>query len=485
MELLIILLSLGFLIFFAYRGFSVIIIAPLCALFAVFFTDPSYVLPFFSNIFMEKMVGFVKLYFPVFLLGAVFGKVIEMTGIAERIAKIIVRFIGAKQAILTVVLMGAILTYSGVSLFVAVFAIYPFAAQLFREANIPKRLIPATIAFSAFTFSMDAIPGSPQIQNVIPTSFFNTDVYAAPILGLVGAAFIFASGMLYLESRRRKAAANGEGYYGIGKNKISEPTANGELAATTETVHTQTSSASTTKIVMKDWLAFLPLILVGVMNKFFTVNIPKWYADGFEFATLGLNEYGSVNMNQQLAIWSVELALLVGIFTAIALNFQAVKANFQASLNVGISGALLATMNTASEFGFGGVIAALPGFAVVQNALSTAFTHPLINGAVLTNTLAGITGSGSGGISITLGIMAEKYVEAAAAFDIPLEVMHRVMSMAAGGMDTLPHNGAVITLLAVCGLTHRQAYKDIFVITIIKTLACFFIICLYMLTGLV
>ncbi|KEF39635.1 H+/gluconate symporter family protein [Schinkia azotoformans MEV2011] len=479
MDLIIILAALGLLIFVAYRGFSVIIFAPICALLAVFLTEPSYVLPFFSNIFMEKMVGFVKLYFPVFLLGAIFGKVIEMTGIAERIAKVIVRFIGAKQAILTVVLMGAILTYSGVSLFVVVFAIYPFAAQLFREANIPKRLMPATIAFSAFTFSMDAIPGSPQIQNVIPTSFFNTTIYAAPALGMVGAGFIFVSGMVYLESRRRKAAANGEGYYGKGENAISE------IAATSEMASLPAAEISKGKINAKDWFAFLSLVLVGVMNKFFTTYIPKWYENGFDFAKMGLDSFGTVNMNQYLSIWSVVLALLIGVLTAIALNFNAVKTNFRESMNAGISGALLATMNTASEFGFGGIIAALPGFTIVQNSLSATFTNPLVNGAVTTNVLAGITGSGSGGISITLGVMAEKYVEAANAFNIPLEVMHRVMSMAAGGMDTLPHNGAVITLLLVCGLTHRQAYKDIFAITVIKTLAAFLIIGVYMITGLV
>ncbi|MFJ7973432.1 GntP family permease [Psychrobacillus sp. NPDC096389] len=484
MDLIIILLALGLLMFLAYRGFSVIIIAPICALLAVFLTDPSHVLPFFSNIFMEKMVGFIKSYFPVFLLGAIFGKVIEMSGIAARIAKVIIRFIGVRQAILTVVILGAILTYSGVSLFVAVFAIYPFANQLFREANIPKRLIPATIAFSAFTFSMDAIPGSPQIQNVIPTTFFDTTVYAGKTLGIIGALFIFVVGMMYLESRRRKAAKNGEGYFGIGKNAITESPAASEMAATSEAIAAPISLLNT-KIEVKDWLAFLPLILVGVMNKLFTTYIPKWYADGFDFANINLEQYGTVNMNQQLSLWSVELALLVGIFTAIALNFQAVKLSFKDSLSVGISGALLATMNTASEFGFGGIIAALPGFAVVQNFLATTFTHPLVNGAVLTNALAGITGSGSGGISITLGLMAEKYVEAANAAGIPLEVMHRVIAMAAGGMDTLPHNGAVLTLLMVCGLTHRQAYKDIFAITIIKTIACFFVIGVYLLTGLV
>ncbi|MGB6407876.1 MAG: GntP family permease, partial [Planococcus donghaensis] len=188
MDLLIILLSLGLLMFVAYKGFSVILFAPLCALLAVFLIDPANILPFYSGIFMDKMVGFIKLYFPVFLLGAIFGKIIEMSGIAESIAKTIVRFIGAKQAMLAIILLGAILTYSGVSLFVAVFAIYPFAVQLFKQADIPKRLMPATIALGAFTFTMDALPGTPQIQNVIPTSFFGTDIYAAPILGVIGGA---------------------------------------------------------------------------------------------------------------------------------------------------------------------------------------------------------------------------------------------------------------------------------------------------------
>lgn len=171
MDLVIIILALGLLMLIAYRGFSVILFAPLCALLAVILTEPSYALPFFSNIFMEKMVGFIKNYFPVFLLGAVFGKLVEMSGIAESIAKTIINLVGRKRAILAIVLMCAILTYSGVSLFVVAFAVYPFAANLFREANIPKRLIPGTIALGALSFTMDAMPGTPQIQNVIPTSF--------------------------------------------------------------------------------------------------------------------------------------------------------------------------------------------------------------------------------------------------------------------------------------------------------------------------
>jgi H+/gluconate symporter-like permease len=138
-EIIIILLSLSLLMFVAYRGFSVILFAPICALFAVLLTDPSYVLPFFSNVFMEKMVGFIKLYFPVFLLGAIFGKVVEMSGLAESIAKTIVKLVGAKRAILAIVLMGAILTYSGVSLFVVVFAVYPLELLLLRWTHFRVR----------------------------------------------------------------------------------------------------------------------------------------------------------------------------------------------------------------------------------------------------------------------------------------------------------------------------------------------------------
>ncbi|PEA55465.1 transporter [Bacillus pseudomycoides] len=479
MELVIILLALSMLMFVAYRGFSIILFAPICALFAVLLTEPTYVLPFFSNIFMEKMVGFIKLYFPVFLLGAIFGKVVEMSGIAESIAKTIIQIVGVKRTILAIVLMGAILTYSGVSVFVVAFAIFPFAANLFREANIPKRLIPGTIALGVLTFTMDALPGTPQIQNVIPTTFFKTDIYAGPLLGITGAIFIFIVGMVYLESRRRRAEAQGEGYYGFDDGHT-------EMAASIEAEQGVKRSLPTNEITpLRQVLAFVPLILVGVMNKIFTIAIPKWYPNGFDFASIGLKSFGKVELSGVLGIWSVELALIMGIIATLLLNWKRVFVDFQTGLNASIGGALLAAMNTGAEYGFGGVIASLPGFSVIRDGISTTFTNPLINGAVTTNVLAGITGSASGGMGIALSAMADKYIAVAEQFQIPLEVMHRIIAMASGGMDTLPHNGAVITLLAVTGLTHKQSYRDIFAITIIKTAAVFVVIGMYSLTGLV
>jgi H+/gluconate symporter-like permease len=212
MDILITLSALCLLMLVAYRGFSVILFAPVAALLAVLLTDPVLVPPFFSGIYMEKLVGFLKPYFPVFLLGAVLGKLIELSGFARAITQRVIATLGKNNAMLAVVLVCALLTYGGVSLFVAAFAVYPFALELFRAADIPKRLIPGCIALGSFTFTMDALPGSPQIQNIIPTTFFHTTTWAAPILGLVGAAFVLTVGLVYLRLRHKQATAAGEGF---------------------------------------------------------------------------------------------------------------------------------------------------------------------------------------------------------------------------------------------------------------------------------
>lgn len=472
-DLCVILLSLGLLMYTAYRGMSVILMAPICALLAVLLINPANVLPFYSGVFMPKMVGFIKDYFLVFLLGAIFGKVVEMSGIAESIAKTIVKLIGSKNAMLTVVLLGAILTYSGVSLFVVVFAVYPFANQLFRQANIPKRLIPGTIALGAFSFTMDALPGTPQIQNVIPTTFFGTDIYAAPFLGIIGAIFVLAVGLSYLEWRRRVAARNGDGF----ASGVTLTAA--ELQQFEQEDQHQSNGSG-----VRQLMAFVPLILVAVMNKYLSTAIKTWYPNGFDFNAIGLANY-TVDVAKTSAIWAVGLALIVGIITAILFDFRRVYGGFKDGVNASIGGSLLAVMNTASEYGFGAIIAALPGFALISHALGHTFTNPLVNGAVTTTVLAGVTGSASGGMSIALSAMADQYNAAIVAMGIPAEVMHRIVAMASGGMDTLPHNGAVITLLAVTGLTHKQSYKDIFAITVIKTVAVFIAIAAFTWFGIV
>jgi len=461
MDFLIILLALGLLIVVAYKVHSVILFAPVAALLSGRLPSPTPVAPVYVGLFMDKMVQFIRLYFPVFMLGAVFGKVIELSGFSTSIVASVISLVGRGRAMLSIVLVCAILTYGGVSLFVVVFAVYPFAAELFRQLDIPKRLIPGTIALGAFSFTMDSLPGTPQIQNIIPTTFFHTNTWAAPWLGVIGSVFILVTGLLYLESRRRAALKRGEGY---GQHTLNEPERR-EAGA-----------------LPNPWIAVLPLVLVAVLNKVFTTWIPTVYGKTWAVDLPGLKHPLTGEVSAVVAIWAVEAALLMGIVTVLLFAFRQVVGRFAEGSKAAVSGSLLAAMNTASEYGFGAVIAALPGFMSVTAALR-GIPNPLVNEAITVTTLAGITGSASGGMSIALAAMADTFIQAAQAAGIPMEVLHRVASMASGGMDTLPHNGAVITLLAVTGLTHRESYRDIFAVTCLKTLAVFVVIAFYLLTG--
>ncbi|ACK50799.1 Citrate transporter [Methylocella silvestris BL2] len=462
MNFLIALAALVFLMVVAYRGFSVILFAPIAAMLAVLATDPSTVPTIFTSLFMEKMVGFLKLYFPAFLLGAIFGKVIELSGFSQSIVSAVIGVVGHARAILSIVLVCAILTYGGVSLFVVVFAAYPFAAEMFRQSAIPKRLIPGTIALGAFSFTMDALPGTPQIQNIIPTTFFQTTTWAAPILGLIGSAFILGSGLAWLEWRRRQAAAAGEGY---GQNHIHEPEA-AEKGALTHPL-----------------IALSPLLVVFLGNRALTSLIGAFYGPENHVQLAGMSAPVTANVASLTAIWAVQGALIAGILTVFAFAFRRVSVKFAEGSKAAVAGALLAGMNTASEYGFGAVIAALPGFITIRDVLAQ-IGDPLVKVAVSVSTLAGVTGSASGGLSIALAAMSKQFIAAAEAAHIPMEVLHRVAAMASGGMDTLPHNGAVITVLAVTGLTHKTSYIDIFAVTILKTAAVFVVIGFYYLTGL-
>ncbi|HEX7740980.1 MAG TPA: GntP family permease, partial [Sphingobium sp.] len=398
-------LSLILLMVAAYRGMSVILMAPLLAMLAVFLTDPSAVPTVFSGLFMDKVGSFLKLYFPVFLLGALFGKLVEISGFSRSIVTAVIGLVGAGRAIPAIMLVTALLTYGGVSVFVAVFAVYPFAAEMFRRGDIPKRLIPATIGLGAITFTMDAMPGTPQIQNIIPTSFFGTTTWAAPLLGMIGSACIVGMGLTYLGWRKRAMMEAGEGY-GAPETLINEPEAPAEQEARVHPL-----------------IALLPLLVVGFGNLALTMLIPR-IVTGTEVSVslAGLSEPLVVKVAQVAALWAVEGALLLGIATILLFAFPAVSRRFTEGSKAAVGGALLAGMNTAVEYGFGAVIAALPGFLVVRDALR-AIPNPLVNEAITVTSLAGITGSASGGLSIALAAMAEQFAAAGDAAGIPREVL--------------------------------------------------------------
>jgi H+/gluconate symporter-like permease len=445
MSILGIIVALIFLIFFAYRGVSVLILSPLAAIIASLFnyfdTGSAHVLADYTIVYMQGAASFVQSFFPVFLLGAVFGKIMDVSGAAKAIAHTITKALGAKRAILSITLSCAVLTYGGVSLFVVVFAVYPIAAAIFRENDIPKRLMPAAIALGSFTFSMTALPGTPAIQNVIPGMSFGSDVFAAPVLGLIASAIMLVGGVLYLNYRASIAKAANEGYGEI--DETSDTSDSGPLPSTIA--------------------AFLPIVLVIILNYIFSKFVFSAGAPGFEY----LSELPyNTTLSALRGNWAVISSLTISLVVSVVLYRENLKGKLQNTMNDGANGSMGAILNTAVVIGFGSVIKYTAGFAAIKVALMEIPGNLLVSFATAVTTLAGVTGSASGGLSISMDMLAEEYMVRAAAEGISLEVLHRVASVAAGGLDSLPHCGAVITLLLVCGLNHKKSYNDIAVVSV-------------------
>ena len=435
-------LSLFGLMYFAYRGINVLVLAPIMAVFATFFDANAPMLASYTQVFMPALGGYLLNYFPLFLLGAIFGQLMGDSGAARVIGERLTAKVGVKHAPLAVVLSCALLTYGGVSLFVVAFSIYPIARTLFQNANIPKRFIPACIALGSFTFTMTALPGTPAIQNAIPMPVFGTNAFAAPGLGLVAALVMFFGGMYWLSRRIRLARMVGENY---GESDEGVDARDVRFGA------------------MPLWSALLPLILVVLLNYLFTaVVIPGW-----ETSYLATERFGATDLPTVLGLWSIIAAITIAICCLLLLHRKRLPGPVE-TINKGTMGSLLPIFNTASEVGYGATISSLASFVVIKDGIVGVFPEwPLISESISINLLAGITGSASGGLSIALEALGDSYLALAETANISPELLHRVATLASGGFDTLPHNGAVITLLAICGLTHRQSYLDIFAVALV------------------
>ncbi|XDZ51672.1 GntP family permease [Neisseriaceae bacterium CLB008] len=451
MSTLAIIVSLLLLMFFAYRGITVLILAPIMASVAVLLSGSAFdIMPTYTQTFMQELGGYIIKFFPLFMLGALFGKLVADSGSAHTIAHSIMRKLGTKHVILTVVLACALLTYGGVSLFVVAFAVYPISAVLFRETNTPKRYIPAAIALGSFTFTMTALPGAPSIPNAIPTPYLGTTTFAAPGLGIIAALVMLVLGVWFLRSRANKAMLAGEGYGQHGNE------------------HLPSDDLPRPKL----WVALLPIILVIGLNALFSYVIFPYV----DLSFLNQERFGNIAPASVIGMWSVLLALIIAIVVAIILNWGHWQ-NLKNTINKGSVGALLPIFNTASEVAYGAVIASLAGFAIIRDLiLNISPENPLISVVISMNVLAGITGSSSGGLSIAYRTLGADYLEMINAAGISPELLHRISAIAAGGLDTLPHSGAVITLLAICGLTHRQSYPQIFMMTTVVPMTALLVV---------
>jgi H+/gluconate symporter-like permease len=465
MGLLGILLALALLIWLAYRGWSVLLLAPAAALLAAAISREP-LLAHWTQTFMVSAAQFLAQFFPLFLLGALFGKLMEDSGAVEAIARFMTERLGTSRAMLAVVLAGALVTYGGVSVFVAFFVLAPMAQALFRTADVPRRLMPAAIGLGTMTFTMTALPGTPAIQNAIPMPFFGTTPFAAPVLGIIASGIMLAFGLWWLGRAQAAAHKSGEGFGGA-PDAVAGLVAQDEKIRERATVAREFDPAEIQHGRHGDELppivqAMLPLVVVVSVNFLMSlVVLPR-----LDFSFLAEEAWGSTSISSVAGVWAVAVALAAAILTLVLINRRRLPA-LRESMDAGANASALPALSVASLVGFGAVIASLPAFALVRDLVLSIEGGPLVSLAVAMNVLAALTGSASGGMAIALDALGETYMRLAAEQGIDPALMHRVDVISSGTLDSLPHNGAVVTLLAVCGTTHRDSYLDLVMVAIV------------------
>ncbi len=460
-----ILVSLALLIWLSFRGWSVLLLAPAVALLAAALAGEP-LLAHWTQTFMGSAAQFVAQFFPIFLLGALFGKLMDDSGSVQTIANFMSIKLGHQRAILAVVLAGALVTYGGVSLFVAFFVLAPMARELFRAANIPQRLMPAAIALGTSTFTMSAMPGTPAIQNTIPMPFFGTTPFAAPGLGIIASAIMLAFGLWWLGRAEASARTSGEGYGGesdAGTTVAPDDQFIRERAtASHEFDPAEIANGKHSDTGPPIGTAMLPLLVVVGVNLLMSFLIlPR-----LDFSFLAEDRWGNTSLAGVAGVWSVAVALAVASITLIVLNRSRLTA-LRASMDAGANASVLPIFSVASLVGFGAVVAALPAFTMVRDWVLSISGGPLVSLAIATNILAALTGSASGGLTIALDALGDTYLRLAQDTGIDPALMHRIAVIGSGTLDSLPHNGAVVTLLAVCGSTHRKSYFDMVMANIV------------------
>ncbi|WP_435011669.1 GntP family permease [Tundrisphaera lichenicola] len=463
-----ILLALALMMWLAYRGWSVLLVAPAAAILAAAMSGEP-LLAHWTQTFMGSASRFVAQWFPLFLLGGLFGKLMDDSGSINSIARFLTERLGTQRAMLSVVLASAVVTYGGVSVFVAFFVLVPMAQKMFRAADIPRRLMPATICLGAFTFTMSALPGSPSINNSIPMPYFGTTPFAAPGLGIIASLITLAFGMWWLGRAEVAARRAGEGYGGspdpapVVNEEIREhATATGDFDPA-EIRHGQRGDGEPSFA-----LAILPLALVIVMNFLMSlVVLPR-----LDFSYLSEARWGGTTIGALSGVWSVAVALAAGALAVVIVNYRRLPA-LRRSMDAGANSSVLPVLTVGSLVGFGAVVAAMPAFAAVRDAVLSIQGGPLVSLTVAMNVLAGLTGSASGGMAIALDTLGETYMRLALEQGIDPALMHRVATISSGTLDSLPHNGTVLTVLQVSGLTHRESYLDMVMTVIVGVVISF------------
>ena len=430
--------GLALLIYLAMRGVNILFASLFCGL-VVAATNGLTIHEAFSTHYATGPLGtfsFAGRFFLLFIAGAVFGRIMGESKAATSIALALVNRLGAHRALTITVIASAGLTYSGVVVYVVIFAMYPLGLSLLKEADIPKRLFCAALALGGATFTLTALPGTPSIQNVIPSVALGTDLFAAPVLGLTGGAIMFVLGMFYLERQRIAAKEAGEGFDPGPNDKVDNIIASDD---------------------MPNWrVALVPLVVVlGI------ILLPRL------ISTMGLApESGGIAelikfANSQPVFWP-SLALVIGSVLASSL-FNNLRGRTLEVFGEGTNDAVMPLFNTAAVIGFGGIVVQTIGFQDFSSAMLNSGLPPKLSAFASISVVSAITGSASGGLQIFMTTMADSYI----AMGIPVDELHRIVAIASGSFDTLPHCGGVIAMLTITQLTHKQAYRDVGIITVI------------------
>ncbi len=434
--------SVALLIWLALRGINIVFAALLCSV-VVIITNQLPVAAGLTEYFSFGPLGaftFAGRFFLLFAAGAMFGRVMGESHAAASIALALVERLGAHRALWITVLACALLTYGGVVVFVVIFAMYPLGLKLLQQADIPKRLFCGALALGAGTFTLTALPGTPSIHNVISAAALETTLFAGGWYGLAGGALMFAGGMWYLERQRRIAAANSEHFQPAPSDPIS--------------------SAEAGDPGYPHWLpAALPLLLV-----LGTIVAPRLIIMSLHEATM-TQPGGFVALlrfaDSQPVVWP-SIALLAGTLLA-ALMFPTVRSRALEVVGHGTQDSIMPLINTAAVIGFGGVVTQTAGFEQFTRLMLESGLPPLVSLFGSVSLVAAITGSASGGLQIFMQTMAPAYLE----MGIEPGTLHRLATMASGGFDSLPHCGAVVAMLTITGLTHKEAYRDVGIITVV------------------
>lgn len=467
MGLLGILIALAVLMWLAYRGWSVLLVAPAAALVAAAISGEP-LLAHWTQTFMGGAANFIAQWFPMFLLGGLFGKLMEDSRSINAIARGLTLRLGTRRTMLAVVLASAVVTYGGVSVFVAFFVLAPMAEEMFRTANLPRRLMPAAIGLGAFTFTMSAMPGTPSVNNAIPMPYFGTTTFAAPGIGIVASIIILTFGMWWLRRAEAVARGAGETYIprvGVGEHEIADIDEKTRGYATTagdfDPAEIERGKRANNEPAFV-WAAFPLLVVIAVNFLMSLVVLPR-----LDFSYLQQEAWGGVTFGAVVGIWSVVLALASGCLTVLTINFHRLPA-LRETLDAGANASVMPILTVSSLVGFGAVVGALPAFATVRDAVLSIQGGPLVSLTVAMNALAGLTGTASGGMAIALDALGDNFMQVARENNIDPGLMHRVTTLSAGTLDALPHNGTVLILLGICGLTHRESYFDMVMTVIVS-----------------